>query len=108
MGFELDRFEGEVKEVLLCAICSNVLEEPVQVALCDHTFCKRCIDEWLTRQLECPIDRSPLRQNQLRPAHSIFKTFLAELKISCNYKEQGCAAIVKLDVLESHVQECKF
>lgn len=31
MGFEIQRFLGEVDEELLCPICSSVLEEPVQV-----------------------------------------------------------------------------
>lgn len=32
MGFDLTRFQGEVDEELLCPICSEVLEEPLQVS----------------------------------------------------------------------------
>jgi hypothetical protein len=32
MGFDLNRFEGDVDEELICPICSQVLEEPVQVS----------------------------------------------------------------------------
>ena len=31
MGYELNRFEGDVDEELVCPICSGVLEEPLQV-----------------------------------------------------------------------------
>lgn len=31
MGFEINRFTGEVDDELLCPICSGVLEEPLQV-----------------------------------------------------------------------------
>lgn len=36
MGFDLTRFQGEVDEELLCPICSEVLEEPLQVS-CFHS-----------------------------------------------------------------------
>jgi hypothetical protein len=31
MGYEVNRFQGEVDEELICPICSSVLEEPLQV-----------------------------------------------------------------------------
>lgn len=31
MGYDLNRFQGEVDEELTCPICSGVLEEPLQV-----------------------------------------------------------------------------
>jgi len=31
MGYDLNRFEGNVDDELICPICSFVLEEPVQV-----------------------------------------------------------------------------
>lgn len=31
MGYDLNRFEGDVDEELICPVCSFVLEEPVQV-----------------------------------------------------------------------------
>jgi E3 ubiquitin-protein ligase NRDP1 len=33
MGFDTNRFEGEVDEELVCPICSFILEDPVQVNL---------------------------------------------------------------------------
>jgi len=31
MGFDVNRFQGDVDEELVCPICSGVLEDPVQV-----------------------------------------------------------------------------
>lgn len=31
MGYEINRFQGDVDEELICPICSGVLEEPLQV-----------------------------------------------------------------------------
>jgi len=33
MGYEINRFQGDVDEELLCPICSGVLEEPLQVSV---------------------------------------------------------------------------
>ena len=33
MGIDLNRFQGDVDEELLCPICSGVLENPLQVSI---------------------------------------------------------------------------
>lgn len=38
MGFELNRFQGDVDEELVCPICSGVLEDPLQVYYLYTTF----------------------------------------------------------------------
>ena len=35
MGYDINRFQGDVDEELLCPICSGVLEEPLQVRVND-------------------------------------------------------------------------
>ena len=60
MGFDVNRFTGDVDEELICPICSAVLEEPLQAPECEHAFCAACIKEWLNRQRTCPVDRNPI------------------------------------------------
>lgn len=108
MGFDLGRFEGEVDEELICPICSGVLENPVQAADCEHAFCSTCINDWLTRQTTCPIDRGILRKNQLKPVPRILRNLLSRLKITCSNSELGCQMILKMDTLQAHLQECDF
>jgi len=108
MGYDLNRFEGEVDEELICPICSGVLEEPLQAPQCEHAFCSACIHEWLTRQPTCPADRSPITPNQLKNVPRILRNLLSRLTISCDNKAYGCTALVKLDVLSTHLHDCEF
>ena len=66
MGFDVNRFEGEVDEELICTICSCVLEDPLQAPQCEHAFCSACINEWLTRQPTCPVDRAAISPTDLK------------------------------------------
>jgi len=108
MGIEINRFQGEVDEELLCPICSGVLENPLQAPNCEHAFCSGCIHEWLSRQPTCPVDRQNITPPQLRPVPRILRNLLYRLQLTCDNSVYGCTAILKLDVLQSHIQECEF
>ncbi|XP_077864327.1 E3 ubiquitin-protein ligase NRDP1-like [Saccoglossus kowalevskii] len=77
MGFEIGRFQGEVDEELVCPICSGVLEEPVQAPQCEHAFCTACIQEWLSRQHTCPVDRNSITPQQLKAVPRILRNLLS-------------------------------
>ncbi len=49
MGYDINRFEGNVDEELICPICSQILEEPVQVTKKKKKKKKKVlsIDWWL-------------------------------------------------------------
>ncbi|XP_015437832.1 PREDICTED: E3 ubiquitin-protein ligase NRDP1 isoform X2 [Dufourea novaeangliae] len=108
MGFDVNRFQGEVDEELVCAICSGVLEDPVQAPVCEHAFCRTCINEWINRQAICPLDRTPITSAQLRAAPRILRNLLARLCINCDNVIYGCQVIVKLDTLASHLEQCEY
>lgn len=105
MGFEINRFSGEVDDELLCPICSGVLEEPLQAPACEHAFCSTCIHEWISRQPTCPVDRQSI--TQLRPVPRILRNLLSRLSITCDNSIYGCTAVVKLDALTNHLAECE-
>lgn len=107
MGYDLNRFEGEVDEELICSICSAVLEEPVQAPVCEHAFCSACIGEWLNHQSTCPVDRQMITNSQLKPVPRILKNLLSRLTIKCTNADFGCQSILKLDVLNAHLSECE-
>ncbi|XP_063240199.1 E3 ubiquitin-protein ligase NRDP1 isoform X2 [Bacillus rossius redtenbacheri] len=107
MGFELNRFQGEVDEELVCSICSGVLEDPLQAPVCEHAFCRGCIQEWISRQPTCPVDRQPITSAQLRPVPRILRNLLSRLCITCDNAGHGCGCVVKLDSLASHLVECE-
>lgn len=40
-----------------CPVCfENILVNPVET-LCGHTFCKECLNSWLSRENSCPMCR---------------------------------------------------
>ena len=68
MGYDLERFVGYVNEGLLCCVCRDVLERPLQ-APCEHAFCSTCISSWLLHHHSCPEDRLPLDISSLKPLY---------------------------------------
>lgn len=108
MGYDTQRFTGNVDEEFICSICHGVLEDPVQIAVCEHSFCKLCITEWLSKQQTCPLDRRLLSVKILKPIPRVLKVFLSRVNISCDYAKMGCNEIVKLDALKSHLILCSY
>ncbi|KAK6629092.1 hypothetical protein RUM43_002909 [Polyplax serrata] len=107
MGYDINRFQGEVDEELICPICTGVLEDPLQAPSCEHAFCRSCINEWVSRQPTCPIDRMAITSAHLRPVPRITRNLLSRLNITCDNILHGCAAVLKLNVLASHLEECE-
>lgn len=58
--------------------------------------------------MTCPVDRQTVSSSQLKPAPRIMRNLLARLNIECDNVAFGCKAIVKLDVLVNHCNECDF
>lgn len=75
--------------------------------MCEHAFCRACINEWLSRQPTCPVDRNALTPNCLITVPRILRNLLSRLSISCDNQIHGCTLIVKLDALSSHLEECE-
>ncbi len=87
MGYELTRFIHEVDEEFQCAICLGVLQDPMQT-LCEHAFCKECITKSLaTNNKNCPIDRRPIRSNDLKLPARYFLNLLNKLDMKCDFRK---------------------
>jgi len=123
MGLDINRFAEEVDEEFKCAICLNVLENPVN-GPCGHVFCRQCIMTWLesgptARPIRsgsrtvyasgtCPVDRKSLYRDELLEAAIPFKAILSKLKIKCDFQEFGCKNVVTVGTLKDHVKTCNF
>lgn len=108
MGYDINRFEDNVDEELICPICSFILEDPVQAPDCEHAFCNACINQWLKHQSICPIDRAHIQPIDLKPVPRILKNLLSKLRLKCDHAPYGCNTTVRLENLNSHLQECEF
>ncbi|XP_065581634.1 E3 ubiquitin-protein ligase NRDP1-like isoform X2 [Artemia franciscana] len=108
MGIDVARFREDIDGDLICPICSFVLEDPIQAPICEHVFCNTCITEWLTSNQTCPIDRTNLTIDALKPAPRILRNFLSRLTLSCSNQTHGCSASLTLERLAAHLLECNF
>jgi hypothetical protein len=79
--------ESSINNNLKCSICKDPFEEPVKTR-CDHTFCYKCIEQWINTVNSCPICRSPISNDKsLTPVKTcltflhIFDTLLVKCKI---------------------------
>ena len=43
MGIDTDRFVSTVNDELICIICSEVLENPMECSTCQTNYCESCI-----------------------------------------------------------------
>src|SRR5882757_6014744 len=110
MGFDLDRFvnRDQIDDILLCSICNDVLEQPVQLKECEHAFCAECIDEWFAQRKTCPIDRRNVSDGEINRSPRVIKSLLVKLEIKCEFVSFGCETIVTLEYLSSHLSSCNY
>ncbi|XP_028414537.1 kelch-like protein 5 [Dendronephthya gigantea] len=107
-GYDVSRFQGEVREDLLCSICYKVPKNPRLCQNQEHIFCFSDISRWLLGHKTCPVCRDPLTQETLRRPTGFLKNFLNDLKIKCDHHERGCPDYVRLEHLPRHVEECGY
>lgn len=107
MGINVNRVVGDTHELHFCAICMEILEDPLMTPNCEHIFCKSCLSNWLKDHSTCPKCRKRVNCRQLRPSR-ICKAFLSELKVRCQYENQGCKAVLAADGLRHHEKLCDF
>ena len=57
---EVNMDEHVLSELLECSVCLERLDENSKVLPCQHTFCRRCLDEILStkHELRCPECRA--------------------------------------------------
>ena len=107
-GYDESRFEKAVDDHFHCSICYNVLKEPVMCRNNEHLFCRDCITEHLnTNSHTCPECNEDLTVETLRPSRLV-SNILSELKIKCDYSHRGCQEYIRLEELDSHVENCGF
>ena len=107
-GYDDSRFEKAVDDHFHCSICYNVLKEPMMCRNNEHLFCRDCITEHLnTNSHTCPECNEDLTVETLRRAR-VISNFLSGLKIKCDYFHRGCQEYIRLEELDSHVENCGF
>ncbi len=54
-----------------CPICSDTITIP-KTTICNHTFCKACIDRWTAIRSDCPLCRTNLPLSPINPVNVTF------------------------------------
>jgi len=93
---------------LYCPICRSPLVDPVYTT-CLHTFCSACISKALERSQTCPVDRTPLRAEDVSPAPIMIANLVNELAVLCPNSELGCPFTCSRYLVEAHLShDCGF
>ena len=89
---------ANMKDLLTCPICLNILISPVQCNKCNKCFCKICIDNYANSKSVCPFRC----ENPLYNPNKFVENVLAILKFKCT---NGCGKIIKYEDLRNHYEE---
>lgn len=68
---KVDAIDSNVPEDMVCPICSNKPDKPM-IALCGHTACRNCWQQWFRKSKTCPTCRKPTDNTSL--ARAVFET----------------------------------
>ena len=97
-------FVNEVRDTLICHICTKPLRDPHLTVCCGHNFCESCLEQWSKKHREqcCPFCRSTGKEFQ----HVLDKKTKREinaLKVRCSNRKKGCRWVGELGTLKSHL-----
>lgn len=96
---------------MICPMCKDVLQQPLEAPLpggCEHPCCKDCWLQWLPNSPTCPVCCDPINPNKLLPLPRLAWNRLCSMQLHCDYWDQGCQAVVQLDKLNDHTTGCPF
>ncbi len=104
-------FCGSVDPSLICSICFNILDAPC-CTNCGHSFCRGCLQKWLSGSSTCPTCRSHIGSS-VPPTNIALNGLIGNIKVLCPTPPladgKRCKETVTLDTLASHVKdECQF
>jgi len=95
-GWDTELFVEPPSDNDLCDICCGVLDDAVETG-CGHTFCEKCIREWLEQRQVCPQDQKPLSWADCRAMVRDRRRIL-DLKVKCPW----CQIVMELRELREH------
>ena len=87
-----------MKDLITCPICLNILFNPVQCNICNKCFCKLCIYSYKDSRIKCPFRC----ENPKYLENKFVNNVLAILKFKC---KNGCEQIINYENLEKHYEE---
>eukprot|EP00826_Nyctotherus_ovalis_P055468 TRINITY_DN7363_c0_g2_i5.p1 TRINITY_DN7363_c0_g2~~TRINITY_DN7363_c0_g2_i5.p1 ORF type:complete len:304 (-),score=75.13 TRINITY_DN7363_c0_g2_i5:81-992(-) len=106
--FDISRervLDESISDVLLCKICFELLEDPVECSECNSEFCRKCIDHWFARNPVCPNRCSSA---SLQKPHKVIINMLMALKVTCKNSSLSCNFIDTVESVLAHEDVCPY
>ena len=110
MKLQLSQLVQQPSPSLICPICQEIFVEPSITSSCFHSFCKACIKTALqTEDSSCPLCRKRLKWPDDVHLNLALSQLIAELLVFCQFRPEGCLAIMRLEAVETHLKSaCLF
>ncbi|XP_041111883.1 ligand of Numb protein X 2-like [Polyodon spathula] len=95
-------YQDEVDDELSCLICLQPLLCPMDTP-CGHTYCFKCLENFLREQDFCPVDRQKLYLRQCRRSSLLVRNLLDKLVVLCPF-QKDCGQKMQRCELEPHLR----
>ena len=98
--------DKDKSEDLICPKCFQIFINHVSCSdkINSHSFCKKCIDEFLKEKDICPI----CKQNFCYKIKNQIIKELNKLSFQCLFKNRGCIKIISYSDYFNHINKCEF
>jgi hypothetical protein len=100
--FDLNKL-NEIKDILICPICYDILDNPVMETTNQHVFCYKCITQCETSY--CPICKAEIQELQ-KPL--LISKLLETIIRKCILKDSGCDFEGNFVKYKEHNKICEF
>lgn len=98
----LYNYQNEVDDDLVCHICLQPLLQPLDTP-CGHTFCCKCLRNFLQEKDFCPLDRKRLHFKLCKKSSILVHKLLDKLLVLCPFSSV-CQEVVQRCDLEAHLR----
>ncbi|OCT93143.1 ligand of Numb protein X 2 isoform X1 [Xenopus laevis] len=98
----LYNYQNEVDDDLVCHICLQPLLQPLDTP-CGHTFCFKCLRNFLQEKDFCPLDRKRLHFKLCKKSSILVHKLLDKLVVSCPYSA-SCKETMQRCDMEAHLK----
>ncbi|KAM6179705.1 ligand of Numb protein X 2 [Erethizon dorsatum] len=98
----LYNYQDEVDDDLVCHICLQPLLQPLDTP-CGHTFCYKCLRNFLQEKDFCPLDRKRLHFKLCKKSSILVHKLLDKLLVFCPFSSV-CQDVMQRCDLEAHLK----
>uniref|UniRef100_A0A8D0GIW6 Ligand of Numb protein X 2 n=1 Tax=Sphenodon punctatus TaxID=8508 RepID=A0A8D0GIW6_SPHPU len=98
----LYNYQNEVDDDLVCHICLQPLLQPLDTP-CGHTFCYKCLRNFLQEKDFCPLDRKRLHFKLCKKSSILVHKLLDKLFVLCPFSSV-CEEVMQRCDLEAHLK----